>query len=156
MESAERENIATEIASGDRIGRRQTASRRGNTGASACDRDPRKRRFLVGREITWGARIPRGWSMAWYEPRRRVAVYFPAPLHWMARLARELGWRLQVAWNALPQERHESCEMQRVFCERQRIAEEYARGYLDGWEECFDAWTRAMNCDPDDWNGREN
>ncbi|MGB9336624.1 MAG: hypothetical protein WCB14_16570 [Candidatus Acidiferrales bacterium] len=94
--------------------------------------------------------------MAWYEPRRRVAVYFPIPLHWMARLARELGWRWQVAWNALPQERHESCEMQRVFCDRQRLAEEYARGYLDGWEECFDAWTRAMSCDPDDRNGREN
>jgi hypothetical protein len=156
MESAEKENIAAGIASGDGLRQRQTASRMEKIDASAYGKERSNRRFFVGREITWGARIPRGWSMAWYEPRRRVAVYFPVPLHWMARLAHELGWRLQVAWNALPQERHESSEMQRVFCERQRLAEEYARGYLDGWDECFDAWTRAMNCDPDDWNGREN
>ena len=114
------------------------------------------RRCLIGREITWGARIPDGWNMAWYEPRRRVAVYFPFPFHWFARIARELHWRLNLAWNAAPQERHESCEIQRAFHERQVLAEEYASGYLDGWEECFDAWTRAMNCDPDDSIGREN
>jgi hypothetical protein len=113
-------------------------------------------RMLIGREISWGGRIPRGWNMAWTEPRRRVAVYFPAPLHWLARVARDLHWRIQVAWNAAPQERHESGEMQRVFRERQLLSEEYARGYLDGWEECFDAWTRAMKCDPDEATGREN
>jgi hypothetical protein len=113
-------------------------------------------RLLIGREITWGGQIPRGWNLAWYEPRRRVAVYFPMPLHWLARVARDLLWRVQLAWNAEPQERHERGEMQRVTRERQLLAEEYARGYLDGWEECFDAWTRAMNCDPHLWTGREN
>ena len=29
--------------------------------------------------------IPRGWQMAWYEPRRRIGVYYPAPLHWLLR-----------------------------------------------------------------------
>jgi hypothetical protein len=46
--------------------------------------------------------------------------------------------------------------MQRALRERQVVAEEYARGYLEGWEECFDAWTRAMRCDPEEWTGREN
>ena|SRR5271154_951587 len=72
-------------------------------------------RLLIGREISWGAHIPRGWNMAWNEPRRRVAVYFPAPLHWFARVARDLQWRIQLAWNAAPQERHESGEMHRYF-----------------------------------------
>ena len=53
-------------------------------------------------------------------------------------------------------ERHESGELQRLLRERQVLAEEYARGYLEGWEECFDAWTRAMKCDPEEWTGREN
>jgi hypothetical protein len=113
-------------------------------------------RLLIGREITWGASIPRGWSMAWYEPSRRIAVYFPTPLHWLARVGRDLHWRLKLAWNAAPRERHERSEMQRALRERQVVAEEYARGYLEGWEECFDAWTRAMRCDPDEWTGREN
>jgi hypothetical protein len=113
-------------------------------------------RLLIGREITWGGSIPRGWSMAWYEPNRRIAVYFPAPFHWLARVVRELHWRLRLVWNAAPRERHERGEMQRALRERQVVAEEYARGYLEGWEECFDAWTRAMRCDPDEWTGREN
>ena len=115
-----------------------------------------KRRFLIGREVTWGGRIPPSWRMAWYEPRRRVAVYFPPPLHWVARATRELCWRFQLAMNAMPRERHESCEMQRVFHERQILAEEYACGYLDGWQECFDAWTQAMHCDSEEWHGWEN
>ena len=113
-------------------------------------------RLLIGREVTWGGQIPRGWNVAWYEPKRRVAVYFPMPLHWLARIARDLLWRVQLAWNAEPRESHERAEMQRFTYERQVLAQEYSRGYLDGWEECFDAWTRAMKCDPDEWAGREN
>jgi hypothetical protein len=114
------------------------------------------RRFLIGREISWGGQIPSGWDLAWYEPRRRVAVYFPSPLHRLARVVRDLQWRLHLAWSALPQERHENCELQRLCRERRILAEEYARGYLEGWQECFDAWARAMNCDSDECKGREN
>jgi hypothetical protein len=107
-----------------------------------------KRRGIIGREVTFGARIPRGWRIAWYEPQRRVAVYFPLPLHWLAEAFREIAWRAGIAWNALRRERHESEEMQRVFRERQRLAEEYAAGYLAGWHECLDACVEALECDP--------
>ncbi len=41
------------------------------------------------KEVSHGGIIPRGWKLAWYEPRRRVGVYCPAPLHWIFRAARE-------------------------------------------------------------------
>ena len=74
-----------------------------------------KRRDIIGREPTFGAPIPRGWRLAWYEPQRRVGVYSPMPLHWLAGAAREIGWRIGVARNAARRERHESNEMQRIF-----------------------------------------
>ena len=103
-----------------------------------------KRRAILGRELTFGAPIPRGWRMAWYEPRRRVGIYFPAGLHWLMRAVREWAWRIGLAWNAHTRERHESEELQRVFRERQRLAEEYAGGYLAGWQECLEACVEAL------------
>lgn len=94
--------------------------------------------------------------MAWYEPKRRVAVYFPMPLHWLAEAAREIAWRIGIAWNAARRERHESQEMQRTFRERQRLAEEYAAGYLAGWHECLDACVEALECQPNYRTKREN
>jgi len=81
--------------------------------------------------------VPRGWRFAWYEPRRRVAVYFPAPLHWLMRALRECLHRARLAWHAPPIERSQAFEMQRSHRERERLAEEYSRGYLVGWHECF-------------------
>lgn len=103
-----------------------------------------KPRAILGRELTFGAPIPRGWRIAWYEPRRRVGVYFPAGLNWLMRAGRELDWRVSIAWNAHTRERHESEELQRIFRERQRLAEECAAGYLTGWQECMDACVAAL------------
>lgn len=75
--------------------------------------------------------------MAWYEPRRRVGVYYPAPLHWLLRAWREFGYRLQLALRAPVRECAQVFEMQRAHRDRQRLAEEYARGYMAGWQECF-------------------
>jgi len=91
------------------------------------------------REITHGSTIPRGWQFAWYEPRRRVAVYYPRPLNWLLRAARELLHRVRVACDAPSIERAQIFQMQRIHRERQRLAEEYSRGYLVGWHECFRA-----------------
>ena len=113
-----------------------------------------KRRDIIGRVLTFGAPIPRGWRLAWYEPQRRVGVYFPMPLHWLAAAAREITWRIGIAWNAARRERHESHEMQRIFRERQRLAEEYAAGYLAGWHECLDACLAALECNPQSNNRR--
>jgi hypothetical protein len=96
-----------------------------------------KNQIVLKREVGHGGIVPPGWQMAWYEPRRRVGVYFPRPLHWIVRVARELIYRARIAWHAPRIERKEFFDMQRTHRERQRLAEEYARGYLIGWRECF-------------------
>jgi hypothetical protein len=100
--------------------------------------------FILRREIGHSGAIPRGWRMAWYEPRRRVAVYYPPPLHWLARALRELVYRVRLAIHAPPIERAEVFEMYRAHRHRERLADEYARGYLTGWRECFHSCLDAV------------
>jgi hypothetical protein len=106
------------------------------------------------KEAGRGAIVPRGWRMAWYEPRRRVGVYYPAPLHWVARAVREAVYRLRLALRAPGLEGAHFFEMRRQYRERQRMADEYARGYMVGWRECFatcvDAIESEMHAD-DAW-----
>ncbi|HTP43463.1 MAG TPA: hypothetical protein VMJ13_02805 [Candidatus Acidoferrum sp.] len=98
-------------------------------------------KFLHGmkmkREVTHGGIVPSGWQMAWYEPRRRLGVYFPRPLHWLLRAIREVIYRVRLAVHAPSLECTQVFDMQRRHRERQRLAEEYARGYMLGWRECF-------------------
>lgn len=94
-------------------------------------------------ELTFGVVPSRGWGMAWYEPRRRVKVYAPVPLHWIARWVREACWRFQLAFRAPVRERQESWDLQRRMRESQTLAQEYARGYLAGWRECREACVEA-------------
>lgn len=96
------------------------------------------------KEVTHGGVIPSGWQLAWYEPRRRLGVYYPAPLHWILRTARELRHRAQLAMRAPQMEHEEVFQMQRLHKERERLAEEYARGYLSGWRECFQTCLTAV------------
>ena len=96
------------------------------------------------REVSHGGMIPPGWRMAWYEPRRRVGVYYPSPLHWLLRGARELFHRVRMAVRAPEIECTQIFEMQRSNRDRQRLADEYARGYLVGWHECFHACLAAV------------
>jgi len=96
------------------------------------------------REAGHGGIVPRGWRLAWYEPRRRVGVYYPPLLHWMARAWRELAHRARLALRAPALERAEFFEMQAAQRQRQLLAEEYARGYLVGWSECFEVCLEAV------------
>jgi hypothetical protein len=96
------------------------------------------------REVGSGGIVPRGWQMAWYEPRRRIGVYYPAPLNWVLRALREFGYRLRIALRAPGMEHAQVFEMQRTHRERERLAEEYARGYMSGWHECFRACLDAV------------
>jgi hypothetical protein len=82
--------------------------------------------------------------MAWYEPRRRIGVYYPAPLHWVLRVVREFGYRLRLAARAPSIERSDVLAMQSHERERQRLADEYASGYLAGWRECFHTCIEAV------------
>ncbi|HUO34944.1 MAG TPA: hypothetical protein VMU43_08120 [Candidatus Acidoferrum sp.] len=94
---------------------------------------------MLRREIGHGGNIPRGWRMAWYEPRRRVGVYAPAVFAWLLRILREVKHRVRLAWSAPSIERAQVFEMQRAHRRREEMAEEYARGYMQGWNECFAA-----------------
>jgi hypothetical protein len=96
-------------------------------------------KLLTGlrREVGHGGNVPAGYQLAWYEPHRRMGVYFPVPLHWALRALRELWRRLQLALRAPRIECAEVFEMQRAHRERERLAAEYARGYINGWRECF-------------------
>jgi hypothetical protein len=93
---------------------------------------------LVRREVAQGGRVPRGWRMAWYEPKRRSAVYSPILLHWVLRFAHEFAYRMHRAMAARTVEQEEIAEMQKNLAERQQLAEEYSRGYLNGWRDCMD------------------
>lgn len=103
-----------------------------------------KTRFQVRREAGHGGAVPGGWRLAWYEPPRRVGIYYPAPLHWIVRGLRELSYRLRVALRAPRIERAQAFEMNRAHRDRQRLADEYARGYMRGWRECYDACLDAV------------
>lgn len=82
--------------------------------------------------------------MAWYEPPRRIGVYYPAPLHWVLRALREFSYRVHVALRAPRIERAQAFEMNRAHRERQRLADEYVRGYMCGWRECYEACLLAV------------
>jgi hypothetical protein len=103
-----------------------------------------KLELRLRKEVGHGGLIPRGWQMAWYEPNRRVGVYYPAPLHWIVRAIRQFAYRLRVALQAPGIEGAQFLAMQRAHRERQRMADEYARGYMNGWRECFHACVNAI------------
>lgn len=104
----------------------------------------KKTLLQLRREVGHGGNIPEGWRLAWYEPPRRVGVYYPAPLHWLLRGMRELAYRLRVALRAPRIERAQAFEMSRAHHNRRRLADEYARGYMCGWRECYDACLDAV------------
>ena len=85
-------------------------------------------RITLRREAGHGAFIPRGWQMAWYEPRRRVGVYYPAPLHWILRTLRELSYRVRIAVRAPAIEHLQVVELQHSHRDRQRLADDMRPG----------------------------
>ena len=103
-----------------------------------------RERMKLCREVGHGGIVPRGWRLAWYEPRRRVGVYYPAPLHRILRAAREFRYRLRIALRAPQIECSQVFEMQRTHRDRQRLADEYGRGYLAGWRGCFQTCVEAV------------
>lgn len=104
-----------------------------------------KRWFGFRHDCSLGSRKRRGWRLAWYEPRRHTGVYLPIPFHWVARGIREVAYRLRLAYSAPRLQLREYQEATRTLHERERMAEEFARGYLCGWQECFDACKEAVD-----------
>jgi hypothetical protein len=66
------------------------------------------------------------------------------PLHWIARMLREFRYRVSVAITAPRIEQDQAFQLQRTHRDRERLAEEYSKGYLAGWRECFEACLQAV------------
>jgi hypothetical protein len=91
--------------------------------------------------------MPSGYALAWVDWSRRVAVCYPWPANWLARQWREFVWRIARAARALRgpgREGQEVANAQRIYRERQILAEEFAAGYLIGWQESLDACVEAI------------
>ncbi len=101
-------------------------------------------RWRLRRECGHDAVWPTGWRMAWYEPARGVGVFYPILLHWVARAAREVEWRVGLLWRAPSREAQEVCDCERLYREKRRLAEEFSNGYTAGWRECFQACMEAI------------
>ena len=82
--------------------------------------------------------------MAWFDQGRGVEVHYPVPLHYFLRALREISYRVRVALRAPRIEIAQILQADRSHVERQRFADEYARGYLAGWHECFDTCMQAV------------
>lgn len=104
-----------------------------------------KRWFGLQRDCSLGSMKRRGWRLAWYQPLHHTGVYLPIPFHWVARCMREVAYRFRLACSAPRLEAREYLDATRTFHERERMAEEFARGYLCGWRECFDACKDAID-----------
>ena len=104
----------------------------------------KSRPFRLSREIGHGGIVPRGWRMAWYEPQRRVGVYYPTPLHWVLRVLRGCVYRIRIALRAPGREGAQVFAMQRAHSTRRLLAEEYANGYMAGWQECYEVCVAAV------------
>src|ERR1700723_823632 len=101
-------------------------------------------RLKVRKEVSHGGVIPRGWQLAWYEPRRRIGVYYPAPLHCLLRGVREVVHRVRSAVRAPGIERAEVFQMQRAHRERERLGGENDRGCRAGGGGCFQTCLSAV------------
>jgi hypothetical protein len=66
------------------------------------------------------------------------------PLGWLARMAREAGYRARVALSVPTIEQSIEIERERIYAEQRRLAEEYSHGYLEGWHECYSACLNAV------------
>jgi hypothetical protein len=98
----------------------------------------------IRKEVAHGGNIPRGWRLAWYEPKRRIGVYSPPGFHLILRLSREVLHRIHQAITAPPLEKAEALDMARTERDRQRLADQYSQGYFAGWRECFGACLAAV------------
>jgi hypothetical protein len=63
---------------------------------------------------------------------------------WPFRIGQEIRYRLRLAICAPSAKAAKELERGRVHSERQRLAEEYSQGYLDGWHECYAACLAAV------------
>jgi hypothetical protein len=91
-----------------------------------------------------GGIVPPRWHRRRHEPQRQVGRYTTTPLQWVASVLREFHYRVHLAVTAPTIEQEKVCELQRAHQDRERLAEEYSKGYMAGWHECFEACLQAV------------
>lgn len=64
--------------------------------------------------------------------------------HWIKRCVDEVGYRLHLVFFAPTLKRSAEITRRREHREKCRIAEEYSKGYLAGWHECYGACLEAV------------
>lgn len=74
----------------------------------------------------------------------RVAAWLQIWRAWVVRGWREIAWRAGVALRAPSLARQQAADEERAYLEEKSLSEEYARGYLCGWHECFEACVEAI------------
>jgi len=79
-------------------------------------------------------------------PGREVCTSKPSstPRSLIGRLTREVTYRWRLLWEAPSAARAYEMNSKTKYAERQRLVEEYARGYLEGWHECYAACLDAV------------
>lgn len=77
-------------------------------------------------------------------PRCRTATTGTGRRNWVDRLAAEVVHRCRIALFAPTIQRTLAIERERAHAEREKLAEEYAHGYLDGWHECYATCLEAV------------
>ena len=80
--------------------------------------------------------VDRTWTSSEYTQRKAR--------RWIRGLLRELSYRLLLPFHAPSLDRAQQLESERIHVHRQCLAEEYSKGYLAGWHECYDACMRAV------------
>ena len=79
----------------------------------------------------------------------------PERRNWVVRLTAAVANILQLSSCMRPAKSMARTDQPREFAERERFADEYARGYLAGWHECYAACLeeveRSVSKDGDVW-----
>jgi hypothetical protein len=84
------------------------------------------------------------WRVEWRAWARRVASAARATVELIRRGWREFTRRAGLALNAPSLERQQMADADRTYLVRKRLTEEYSRGYLCGWQECFETCMQAI------------
>lgn len=92
--------------------------------------------FVVRREAMW--------RVEWRARARRAVSAVRTTIELICRGWRELTRRTGLALNAPSLEWQRAADERRAYLVRKRLTEEYSRGYLCGWQECFETCMQAI------------
>ncbi|HTS10607.1 MAG TPA: hypothetical protein VMH00_00685 [Candidatus Limnocylindrales bacterium] len=78
------------------------------------------------------------WTLPGREPKQHAERHGQPVRWWIVRLVRNLSYRVRLAATAPTLEQVETRELELRNQRSLQLAEEYSRGYMAGWQECFE------------------